>query len=219
MARVKARGRPPNIRLKALILMVIRMRFNDGCVDPQGRYWAGTMNDPKVHEPTAEGVLFRLDPDRSLHKMIENVTIPNGMGWSPEGNTFYFTDSPTKNVFKYRFDGRTGEISDREVFYHVNDEDAVPDGLCIDVEGCLWIALCGGGKVLRVSPEGKRIGEIEVPTRMVSCPGFARSELFITSAEEEEPEKFPQSAKFGGSLFRVDVGVEGLPVQEYRHER
>ncbi|KAL9636541.1 MAG: hypothetical protein Q9164_002759 [Protoblastenia rupestris] len=194
------------------------MRFNDGCVDPQGRYWASTMNDPKVHEPTAEGVLFRLDPDMSLHRMIENVTIPNGMGWSLDWKTFYFTDSPTKNIYKYRFDGNTGNISEREIFYHVEEEEAVPDGFCMDVEGCLWVALCGGWKVLRVSPEGKRIGEITMPTRMISCPGFVGSELFITSAEEEEPNKFKQSVEFGGSLFRVNVGVEGLPVHKYRRE-
>ncbi|KAL9129593.1 MAG: hypothetical protein Q9217_001981 [Psora testacea] len=194
------------------------MRFNDGCVDPQGRYWAGTMTDPKIHEPTVEGVLFRLDPDMSLHRMIENVSIPNGMGWSLDGEAFYFTDSPNKRVFKYKFDAEYGNINDRKVFYHVDDEDAVPDGLCMDVEGCLWIALCGGGKILRVSPEGKRIGEVTLPTRMVSCPGFVGTELLITSAEEEEPHRFPQSVEFGGSLFRVDVGVDGLPVHKYRRE-
>ncbi|KAL9098299.1 MAG: hypothetical protein Q9163_006018 [Psora crenata] len=194
------------------------MRFNDGYVDPQGRYWAGTMNDPKVHEPTAEGILFRLDSDKSLHRMIENVTIPNGMGWSLDGKTFYFTDSPTKNVFKYRFDSRSGKIDHREVFFHVDEEDAVPDGFCMDIEGYLWIALCGGGKVVRVSSNGKLVGEIAMPTRMISCPGFAGTELFITSAEEEEPDKFPQSVELGGSLFRVDVGVEGLPVDKYRRE-
>ena len=72
-----------------------RMRMNDGAVDSQGRYWAGMMNDPKVQEPTDEGVLFRLDPDMTLHRMIEKVTIPNGMGWNADDNVMYFTDSPT----------------------------------------------------------------------------------------------------------------------------
>ena len=78
------------------------MRFHDGRVDPQSRYWAGTMNDPKVQDPHPEGVPFRLHPDKSLHRIIENVAIPNGMGWSLGGKVFCFTDSPTKNVFRYK---------------------------------------------------------------------------------------------------------------------
>ena len=191
------------------------MRFNDGVVDHEGRYWAGTMNDPKVQAPTDEGVLFRLDPDMTLHRIIEKVTIPNGMGWSVDGNTMYFIDSPTNSVFKFKYDRATGNISDRTVFYCVEGQ-AVPDGLAIDVNGCLWIALCGGGKVLKVSPEGRLIGEISLPTRMISCPGFVGEELFITSAEEEEPDKYPDSVDYGGSLFRVHVGVRGQLVHKFR---
>jgi len=191
------------------------MRFNDGFVDPQGRYWAGTMNDSKLHEPSPEGVLFVLDPDMSLRRVIESVTIPNGMGFSLDGQTMYFTDSPTQNVWKYRFDGATGNISDKRVFYQV-EKGAVPDGCCMDVEGCLWVAHYGGGKVERMSPEGKKIGEILLPTRMITCPGFVGTKLFITSAQEAEPEQYPKSAEYGGSLFMVDVGIEGLPVRKFR---
>ena len=74
------------------------MRFNDGVVDPEGRYWAGTMNDPKVKAPpTDEGVVFRLDPDMTLHRVMENVSIPNGTCFSPDQKTMYFIDSPTNN--------------------------------------------------------------------------------------------------------------------------
>ena len=75
-----------------------RMRFNDGAMDPEGRYFAGTMNDPKIKQPTDEGVLFRLDPDRSLHRVIEGVSIPNGIGFTPDHKFMYFIDSPTKVV-------------------------------------------------------------------------------------------------------------------------
>lgn len=192
------------------------MRFNDGFVDPEGRFFAGTMNDPKVKDPTDEGVLFRLDPDLTLHRIIEKVTIPNGMGLSLDEKQMYFIDSPTNNVSKFKYDRMTGNISDREVFYHV-DGDAVPDGMAMDVEGCLWVALAGGGKVLKLSPDGLLVGEIHLPTRMISCPAFAGEELYITSAEEEQPDKYPESVKYGGSLFKVHVGVEGAPVHKFRY--
>lgn len=197
------------------------MRFNDGAVDPQGRYWAGAMNDPLVKAPTDEGVLFRLDPDKSLHRVIENVTLPNGMGWTLDGKYMYFTDSPTGNIFKYDFDPKTGDISNREVFFHVDKTEGewpVPDGFAQDKEGNLWVALCGGGKVVKVSPGGKVLGEIRLPTRHITCPAFAGSELYITSAVEDEPERHPESVKLGGSLFKVDVGVEGLPVHKFRKQ-
>ena len=153
------------------------------------------MNDPKVQPDFKdEGVLFRLDTDLTLHRMIEKVTIPNGMGFTVDGKTMYFTDTPTVNGFRFKYDRKSGDISDPEVFYHP-EGDGGPDGLAMDSTGCLWIAVCGGGKVLKVSPEAKLLGEISLPTRMISCPGFAGEDLFITSAEEEEPEKCPDSVK------------------------
>lgn len=148
------------------------MRFNDGIVDHEGRYWAGTMNDPKVQASKDEGVLFRLDPDMTLHRIIEKVTIPNGIVFSIDEKMMYFVDSPTGNVFKFKYDRKTGTISDREVFYHVEGE-GVPDGMTIDVDGCLWIAVCGGGRVLKVSPQAKLLGEISLPTRMISWYVFS----------------------------------------------
>lgn len=194
-----------------------RMRCNDGAVDRKGRYWVGTMNDPKVQAPTDEGVLFRLDPDLTLHRMIEKVSIPNGIGWSAEDKKMFFTDSPSGNIFVYDFDLESGSLSNRRVFFHYSDDDgAVPDGFAMDIEGNFWIAICGGGKVLKVSSEGKVVGVIEMPTRMISCPGFAGEDLFVTSAEEEEPEKYPDSIEYGGSLFRVNVGITGMPLHRFR---
>lgn len=195
------------------------MRMNDGAVDTNGRYWVGAMNDPKVRAPSNEGVLFRLDPDLKLHRMIKQVSIPNGMGWSADDKTFYFTDTPTGNIFMFDYDASTGNLSNRRVFFHVDDENAVPDGFAMDVEGCFWVALCGGGKVIRVSKEAKIVGEIILPTRMITCPGFVDEDLFITSAEEEDPEQFPDSVKLAGSLFRVNVGVPGLPLHKFKRSK
>ena len=193
------------------------MRFNDGAIDTAGRYWAGAMNDPKVKAPTDEGVLFRLDPDLKLHRVIEKVTIPNGIGWSADDKTMFFTDSPTGNIFKFDYDAATGDISNRRVFFHADEENGgVPDGFALDADGYLWTAVFGAGKVLRISPEGKIVGEILLPTRCITCPGFAGEDLFITSAEEEEPKKYPESTKYAGSLFKVHVGVEGSPIHKFR---
>ncbi|KAI9877082.1 MAG: hypothetical protein M1830_004857 [Pleopsidium flavum] len=193
-----------------------RMRLNDGAVDSEGRFWAGAMNDPLVTEPTNEGVLFRLDPDLKLQRIIEKVTIPNGIGWNVNNDTMFFTDSPTKNIYKFDYDAATGGIVDRRVFFHLDEEDVVPDGFAIDVEDHLWTAVFGGWKVLRVSPDGKVVGEISLPTRCISCPSFVGEELFIATAAEEAPEQYPESRKFAGSLFRVNVGVQGLPVNRFR---
>jgi len=210
------------------------MRGNDGVVDPQGRYWVGTMNDPKVTEPKEEGekpvrsrvyialmgnlgVLFRLDPDLTLHRMIEGVTIPNGTSWSLDGKTMYFADSPTKNIWAYDFDGSTGNISNKRVFFHVEEEDGVPDGHVMDQEGYIWQAIFGCGKVVRISPEGKVVAEISLPTRCISCPGFAGEDLYITSAEEEAPDKFPDSTKLQGSLFKCHVGVKGVTPNRFKY--
>ncbi|KAL9610159.1 MAG: hypothetical protein Q9167_005113 [Letrouitia subvulpina] len=193
-----------------------RMRCNDGAVDSAGRYWVGAMNDPKVQEPTNEGVLFRLDSDLTLHRMVENVTIPNGIGWSADDKVMFFIDSPTKDIVAFDFDASTGAISNQRVFFHVEDEEAVPDGFAIDSTEHIWVAICGGAKILKVSPQGMLVGEIRLPTRMISCSGFAGDNLLITSAEEPEPDRHPSSAEYAGSLFMVHVGVKGLPSNKFR---
>ena len=191
------------------------MRLNDGAVDSRGRYWAGAMNDPKVTSFSDEGVLFRLDPDLKLHRVIEKVTIPNGIGWTKDDKIMYFIDTPTMNIFKFDYDISTGDISNKRVFFHY-DGAGGPDGFVLDSEGYLWVAICGGGKVLRISPDGKIVGEISLPTRMISCPAFAGEELFLTSAEEEDPNQYPESVKYAGSIFKVNVGVSGAQLHEYK---
>ena len=193
------------------------MRFNDGAVDSQGRFWAGTMDEPLVTKPTNEGVLFRLDPDMTLHRILEHVTIPNGMAWSSDDTTMFFTDSPEKKIFKYDYDAATGHISNRRVFFQYEGEDgAIPDGLAIDCEDNIWTAIFGSSKILRLSPTGEIVGEISLPTRCITCPAFAGEDLFVTSAMEEEPEKYPDSTKYAGSLFKVSVGIQGGRVNKFR---
>lgn len=197
-----------------------RMRSNDGAVDTKGRYWVGAMNDPPVvgGNLTDEGVLFRLDSDLSLHRMKTGVQIPNGMSWTLDNKKMYFTDSPTAKISLHSFDPSTGtaDFSKDEGFFTMPIEGGVPDGHCQDEEGCFWVAGFGTGRVLRVNTEGKVIAEIEMPTRCVTCPALCGTELVITSAAEEEPEKYPWSTKFAGATFKIDVGVRGCPINRFR---
>ncbi|KAL4804271.1 hypothetical protein BDV18DRAFT_142843 [Aspergillus unguis] len=193
-----------------------KMRFNDGAVDSKGRLWAGAMNDPKVQSPVNEGVLFRLDSDLKLNRMVEQLTIPNGIGWNLANDTMYLTDSPTGKIFAFDFDENTGEISNRRVHFDLG-EPKEPDGFAIDIEGCIWSAIYGGGKVIRISPQGKVIGEILFPTRNITCPFFVGTELFITTAKDDtNDDQFPESIQYGGHVYRIDVGVQGQPRYEFR---
>jgi sugar lactone lactonase YvrE len=195
-----------------------RMRFNDGAVDRHGRFWAGAMNDPKVQPPGAEGVLFRLDPDLSLHRVLEHLTIPNGIGWNDASDTMYLTDSPTGRIYAFDFDAASGDISNQRVHFEL-EGPGIPDGFAIDETGCVWSAVYGGGKVVRISPGGEVVGEIALPTRNVTCAAFVGSELFITTAADEvDDERLPRSVRYGGRLFKVDVGVRGQPKHQFRFQ-
>lgn len=150
--------------------------------------------------------------------MLPNVTIPNGMGWSPDLRTMYFTHSPTREVFAFSYDASSGNISDKRLFYQ-HTGTAEPDGMRVDVEGHIWQAFYGEGMVLRINPEGKVVGKISLPTRNITCVQFVGDDLVITSAGDESSEadsRWPESARLGGSLFRVNVGVEGMDLFPFK---
>ncbi|BDD64003.1 hypothetical protein MAP00_008853 [Monascus purpureus] len=194
------------------------MRSNDGAVDSHGRFWVGAMNDPKVKKPIQEGVLFRLDPDLKLHRMLEQLTIPNGIGWNDRDDTMYVTDSPTGRIYAFDFDASTGAISNQRVHFQLS-EPKEPDGFAIDTDGCIWSAIYGGRRVIRISPEGKVIGEVLLPTRNVTCCAFVGTELFITTAKDEPNDELPKSELYGGKVFRVDVGIKGQPKNQFRFQK
>ncbi|CAM1501034.1 Fc.00g101960.m01.CDS01 [Cosmosporella sp. VM-42] len=186
-----------------------RMRANDGIVDSKGRFWVNTLCDPEVTAPAPEGVLFRFDPDGELHRMISGVTIPNGMSWSKDDTKFYFTDTSDSSIYEYDYDAETGDISKQRVFYHFEEEGIGPDGHTQDADGNLWVAVWGSWKAVRISPEGQITAEINLPTRCVTAVAFVGTDLYITSEEEKEPEKYPYSVKYQGGVFKCHVGVEG----------
>ena len=126
-------------------------RMNDGACDPQGRLWAGTLADD--FRPGG-GALYRLDPDGRVELILNDLTISNGLSWSPDGATMYLADSGPRIVHAFKFDQRTGHISEGRVLIRVAEQVGAPDGLTVDADGDIWVAIYGGGRVQRYSPEG-----------------------------------------------------------------
>jgi L-arabinonolactonase len=181
-------------------------RFNDGAVDWQGRFWAGTASD------TFTNHLYRLDHDGGVQIMESGVSISNGIGWSPDSKTMYYSDSGGAGiVYAYDFDPATGAIDNRRTFLPPTGTSAVADGLTVDSEGCIWTAYWDGWKIARYDPGGQLMAEIKMPVqRPTSCMfgGPALDELYITSAsididKNEQP--------LSGDLFKIKTDVKGLP--------
>lgn len=187
-------------------------RFNDAAVDPQGRFWGGTMYEgPDTGEPT-EGRLYRFDSDGSLHLMETGLTISNGMGWSPDLKTMYFTDTLRRVIYAYDFDPASGTIDRRRVFVDSSSEDGYPDGMEVDSDGGVWSARWGGWKVSRYDPDGKVEREIRLP---VECPtscafgGEGLNELYITSAWTALTDEQRRQQPMAGDVFRLAMDIQG----------
>jgi len=187
-------------------------RFNDGAVDPQGRFWAGTMYEgPETGEPT-EGRLYRFDADYSLHVMQTGMTISNGMGWSPDLKTMYFTDTLRRVIYAYDYDAASGAIDHRRVFVDSSSEGGYPDGMTVDGEGGVWSVRWGGWKITRFDPAGKVEREIKLP---VECPtsctfgGEDFNDLYVTSAWTALTDYQRQQQPMAGDVFRLATNVKG----------
>jgi sugar lactone lactonase YvrE len=190
-----------------------RNRFNDGKCDPQGRLWAGTQDD--LGEPSA--ALYRLDPDGSWALMRDGVICSNGLGWSPDGLTFYYTDSYTYRIDAYDFDPATGELANERVF--ARDEGGpVPDGLAVDEEGFVWNAKWDGWKVVRYAPDGTVDREVALPVQRPTSVAFGGQELdvlYTTSARWGIPAADLTAQPLAGAIFAIDAGVRGVPVSGF----
>jgi sugar lactone lactonase YvrE len=184
-------------------------RMNDGKADPAGRFWAGTM---AYAATPGQGSLYRLDVDLSVTTMLRDVTISNGLGWSADGRTMYYIDSPTQGVDAFAFDPSTGDIADRRRLIDVPPEIGMPDGLTIDEEGGIWVALWGGSSVHRYLPNGTLDRIVELPCSLVtSCTfgGDSLDELFITTARWGLTSEEARAQPLAGGLFSCRTGVTG----------
>lgn len=162
------------------------------------------------------GSLYRFDGTSSKEEILKDLIIPNSVGWSPDEKTLYFTHSTAGEVLALDYSPATGAVSNQRVFYkHTGDGD--PDGFRVDVEGNIWHAVYGESRVLKISPEGQLVGQINLPTRNITCVQFAGTELIITTASDDNSGD-EVSQKLGGAVFRVDVGVEGLDLFDFKLE-
>ncbi|RVV99455.1 IclR family transcriptional regulator [Mesobaculum littorinae] len=189
-------------------------RFNDAKVDSAGRIWAGTMS---LDASMPSGSLYRFDTPTSARAMDGGFQVSNGLGWSADDRTFYFTDSGLGTVFAYDFDAAAGAISNRRVFLSVDPKDGKPDGLTVDAEGTVWIAFWDGWRVAGYRPDGRLVREIDMPVpRPTSCcfGGPDLRTLYITSASIRLPAQVLQEAPLSGGLFAIGMDVPGRPTTE-----
>jgi len=193
------------------------VRMNDGACDPQGRFWAGTM---AYDESPGAGTLYRLELDGSCTTVLTGLTISNGIGWSPDGTTLYLNESGTGRVETFRFDPAGGAIADRRTLVHPEPTEGVPDGLTVDEEGGIWVALWGGWAVNRYAPGGSLLASLRLPVeRPTSCAfgGPDRSTLFVTTARDGLDDSARERQPDCGRVFSIaGLGIRGLPCQPYR---
>jgi len=159
-------------------------RFNDGRVDRQGRFWAGTMNDRR-RDPT--GALYRLDPDRRVTRIRGEVIVPNSLAWSPDSRVMYFADTYRYRIWRYDFDAEAGLPSGERVFADTSGGPGRPDGSAVDEAGCLWNAEYAGARLVRYTPAGAVDRVVPMPVSNPTCCAFGGPNLetlFVTSARQ-----------------------------------
>ncbi|MGW6376116.1 SMP-30/gluconolactonase/LRE family protein [Rhodococcus sp. NPDC055112] len=187
------------------------IRMNDGKCDAAGRLWSGST----AYDFTdGLGALHVLDETLTCRTVLDGLTQPNGLGWSPDNQTFYLVDSVTQDVSAFDFHLPSATISRRRTLINLEQADGVPDGLAIDSAGCLWIALWGGGTLVQISPDGQILEHLEVPIpQPTSCAfiGAGLETLAVTSARAGQP-----SGGIDGSILAIHgLAVTGAPVSPF----
>jgi len=189
-------------------------RFNDGKCDPRGRFIAGTMD---MNETDPTGSLYSFD-GKSITKLLGDVTISNGMAWSTDHKTFYYIDTPTREVKAFDYDLETGAIANPRVALYIPESLGWPDGMTSDMQGNLWIAMWGGAQITKWNPNtGELLEQISVPAMNVSSCVFGgkdMNELFVTSARKGLDEDTLKRYPLTGGVFRLETNVEGMPTFE-----
>ncbi|HEV7912223.1 MAG TPA: SMP-30/gluconolactonase/LRE family protein [Albitalea sp.] len=195
-------------------------RFNDGKCDPQGRFWVGTIYEPR--DP-ALAALYCHD-GHELKRKADGITVSNGLGFSPDGRTMYWSDTKAHTIYAFDFDPPTGELSRRHVFasfplkqpgQDLDDYGGRPDGAAVDVDGCYWVAMFEGQRLLRLSPSGELLREVVLPVRCPTMPCFGGPDLrtlYITTSRENRPADELAAQPLAGCVLSLRVDVPGLPV-------
>lgn len=188
-------------------------RANDGAVDPAGRLFQGTMSHTEPGSPVAG--LHRVHGDGTAWRVLSDVMISNGIGWSPDQSTMYYIDTLTFRVDQFDYDPGTGEIEGRRPFVAFDGSTGGPDGMTVDADGCLWVAMFGGFGVQRFSPSGEKLETVATPgAPQTTCCCFGGPDLdtlYITTAAESLAGVDTEGELNSGALFAADVDAVGLP--------
>jgi sugar lactone lactonase YvrE len=189
-------------------------RMNDGYVDARGRFWAGTMS----MYGRRHGSLYRLDPDGHIYRMLTGVTVSNGIDWSLDGRLMYYIDTPTGRIDVFDFDEATGAIANRRPFVQLPHTAGHPDGLIVDAEGHVWLALWAGGALHRYAPDAQLAEIVKMPTTHPTKCAFGGpdlSDLYVTTASIELSADARRAHPEAGGLYRLRPGVRGRPPHRY----
>ncbi len=192
------------------------IRFNDGKCDPSGRFWVGGM-----HLRFTEGVasLYRMNRDKTVHKMLDGVTVSNGIAWTKDKQTMYYVDSHLRRIDAFDYNDADGSIANRRTVVTIPEGGGSPDGITLDTEGKIWAALWGANAVGRFDPQtGELLQQIEVPAPNVSSCAFGGKNLdtlYITTARGELSEAQLATYPLSGGLFSVNPGAKGVPAEFY----
>jgi D-xylonolactonase len=189
-------------------------RFNDGALDPVGRFWAGTMDDA---EEQASGALYRLDANLRWSRQDDGYQVTNGPAFSPDGRFLYHTDSAARAIYRFHL-GADGTLGGKTRFARFGQADGHPDGMTVDREGYLWIAFWDGWCVRRLSPDGVPVALLALPVqRPTSCTfgGAKLDQLFVTSATVGLDDAALAAQPLAGGLFMVEPGVSGVAVPPF----
>ncbi len=190
----------------------VMTRMNDACADPAGRFWAGSMAFDFT--PDA-GSLYRVDRDGTVNKVLDGVTISNGPAFDAAGTTMYFTDTARGRIDRFHVDPESGALSDRKVFVQLKRGRENPDGMAVDGEDHVWVAVWGASEVRRYRPDGSLAETIQVPTRQpssVCLMGREQPRMFVTSAAIG----LDASDELAGAVFAMPVAVRGRPADSFR---
>lgn len=197
-----------------------RQRFNDGKPDAQGRFWVGTIDDARA----PESALYRF-ANGKFQRMAGGIVTSNGLAWSPDQRRLYWSDTKAHEIYQLDFDAANGALSNRRLFAgfapraagaSLDEYGGRPDGAAVDVEGCYWVAMFEGQRLLRLSPEGQVLRELRLPVRCPTMPAFGDADLrtlYITTAREKRPADELAAQPWAGCVLKVRVEVPGLPAQ------
>jgi len=199
-------------------------RFNDGKTDAKGRFWVGTIYEPR---DAARASLYRLDA-AGLQQVADGITTSNGLAWSPDGKTMYWADTKAHQITAWDFDLATGTPSNRRLYAAFATPEADPspdsyggrpDGAAVDAEGCYWVAMFEGARILRLSPQGEVLQTIRLPVRCPTMPCFGGPDLrtlYITTARDKRPAAELAAMPLSGRVLQMRVDVPGLPANLVR---